>query len=89
MDLKFGDSETRVANKLPIIHIVAPVVAASLDIDTCMIGGFNAKVLGEYLIQEGLMYNYETPFITIAFGKSTKISGEKLRSELKDFVKEI
>ncbi|ATQ35446.1 NAD(P)H-dependent oxidoreductase [Mesoplasma entomophilum] len=68
---------------------VATVVAASLNIDTCMIGGFNAKALGEYLIQEGLMYDYETPFITMAFGKSTKISGEKLRSELKDFVKEI
>ncbi|AVN63654.1 hypothetical protein CG006_01505 [Mesoplasma florum] len=68
---------------------IATAVAASLDIDTCMIGGFNAKGLAEYLIQEGLMHDYETPFITMAFGKSTKISGEKLRTELKDYVKEI
>lgn len=68
---------------------VATVVAADLNIDTCIIGGYNAKGLAEVLIQEGLMHHYETPFITMAFGKSTKVSGAKVRTELEEFVKEI
>ncbi|ATZ17966.1 NAD(P)H-dependent oxidoreductase [Mesoplasma melaleucae] len=67
---------------------IATVAAASLNIDTCMIGGFSSKALSEILIQEGLMQEHETPFITMAFGKSTKVSGDKLRTELKEFVKE-
>ncbi|AGY41368.1 DAD(P)H nitroreductase [Mesoplasma florum W37] len=34
-----------------ITTVIATAVAASLDVDTCMIVGFNAKGLTEFLVQ--------------------------------------
>ncbi|WP_043645706.1 nitroreductase family protein [Mycoplasma putrefaciens] len=51
---------------------VATVAAASLDIDSCIIGGFNAKQLNELLIENNYLTNDEQVVLAMSLGYVNK-----------------
>ncbi|UZK64012.1 nitroreductase family protein [Mycoplasma mycoides subsp. capri] len=51
---------------------IATIAAASLNIDSCIIGGFNAKVLETFFIQKNYLSEDEQIVLTMSFGYMSK-----------------
>lgn len=65
---------------------VATAAATSLNIDTCIMEGYDANKVQEYLIKNNIIEKDEYPYISMACGKMVKFSGEKLRLENDEFI---
>lgn len=56
------------ARQAYIVGGVATVTAATYDIDTCMMEGFDNLKLQKILLQKGLIHNYQIPVLGLALG---------------------